>query len=1382
MRKLHLAGSKPAAAVLVGAVLSALSPVGLLLQPSALAAEASGIRVISSDERSLVVEWTLPERALEDVPGRGATKRPTFSRAVHLARPGEADLPSAVGLLGIPPGEIPKVTVSAVSVTRSPFPYALSTRMDESDDAPGSAAIRSHPWAEIAGTSSVRGQRVARLVFHPVRHDAGSRELVWAERFIVRLDFSRPETSRAGIPRRDAADFEAAFDSALLNARTARRWRTPRRAGGVRGLGDSFGSAPVWLKVPIQAGGMYQLDYFTFNDVGVDPGSVDPTTIRVFSGSGIELPEDYSVARPEFMSECALLDLGDGDSVFDLSDRFVFHALGPSAWGAEYSSSLARTDHIDNPYNRETTYWITWGGSFVDPPARMTTRSAAASATSYATTAPHRIHFEEDNLESFKHRDEDGWMWESLFGRGDNRSYSMFLDRATSPEAMVRARLYSFQGSLTAPQRDVELYLQGGLAADTVWTHSAYLATMDLSGSVSTLQDGTNSLVINASSEGATFSDHLYLAWFEVEYERALEAEGGHSLSWYSDPADSVSDYLLSGFDAAPDDILLFDVTDAHETVRLTDYTVSEALSPHGVRMSDSPGSGVRWYTCVSPAGFLSLPPAETVEIVGLRSPARAAEYLVITHSKFREGAERLASLRAGFAPHPYTTAVVDIESVFNEFGWGMQDPSAIRDFLAYALESWSVSPLYVVLVGDAVFDVKQNLSGSPENYILPYNNRYRQINTQYEGGDNGSFYATDDFFGYLETADYDSAGAQPALDVVIGRFPVSTTAELDVMLDKLESQLNYETPGHWQNRVVMVADDERTDTDSARESFHTTQVEALANGYLPTALERVKIYLTEYPRNDFGKKPEAQQAFIEEFTRGALMVTYTGHGDQNTMAHEEVFVSQKIPELLNETRTPLFSTFSCTVSRFDLLGGDSMCELLLFHPDGGAAVTFASGGLVQAGTNAALNKFWLQAMFGTPYLVETNSRAVKSVGLSAMEAKMMMPSSVPVRINNEKYVVLGDPAMEVRFGEYFVRFDSTTVDSSYTEGTLRVIRGRVVDENGQTVDGTHGSPAFNGTAFVMTTETADTTGYDYTDYYGVEKHIPYRIEGPTSFRGDTPITAGEFEVKFFLSQGVLSGNSGRVSVFALEDDLLRDGSGGYDSLVVAPTISPEQVEDSEGPGLRISFEGYDSFVSGDYLFTDKPVLLVDLADSSGINLRPHPQFARLEVDVDDHERVDLFEDFIYQDGTSTTGRVRRVLPLGSGDHTIVVKAFDNVGNRTIESASFRVVLPTTDFEIDEAFTAVYPNPFSDEVAFVFRVTQAAEVTLKVFTVTGRKVRERGPVSVSAGEGRIIWNGHDSNGTPMANGTYIYLLEAEFDVPGGSRTTDEFIGRVVQMR
>ncbi|HMB68069.1 MAG TPA: C25 family cysteine peptidase, partial [bacterium] len=1148
-----------------------------------------------------------------------------------------------------------------------------------------SSGVSPSAWVELDGVAWVRGHRLGRLVLHPFRYDASSGQLDVARRMVVRIEFG-PGGSGRSMARPDAPSFEESFRLNVLNADVARAWK--RSVPSPRGTGDSFASAPVWVRIPITQDGIYRLDYFTFSNLGIDPAGVDPNTVRVFAGSNLPLRRPYDQTPPTFMTECALLELDDdadsvgyfADAVFDIDDRFLFQALGPHGWGSRYDSTLPRTQWMENPFTDTTYCWVTWGGSFSLPPKRMAERSVLPSGGPYATTTPRRAHFERNNVESFDYAEEDGWHWENLFGRGADRLYLLNLDdvASTGNGAIVSRVLSNGLFTSTSIVRDVELKVQGQIVADSTWSHSSTRSRIDLAGSFDNLlANGQNSIRVNAKTVLPNSLDRVYTAWFEIEYEAALRAASGSHVTFFSTPFPSAevdpgsgmsaiygsTEFRISDFrtNRPVRDVYLFDVSDQHEVVRLTGFGGSPNGSISAITFSDQPFSAAdsavgasRWYTAVTMEGVLPLPSGEIVEIRGLRGPNQG-EYAVIYEERFEEGAERLAAFRAAVPGRERTTTAINVRDVYNEFSWGMRDPVAIRNFLASTYANWVIPPFFVSLIGDAAYDTKKFLSGSPEDLLGTYIWRYQDFSTvQYSGGENLHFYPTDDFFGYIDTGDYsDPTNVQPALDVAIGRYPVTDPDDLDLLLDKLETYVGYESPGQWQNRIILTADDERTLQAGAREPYHTTQIETLARERVPPAIDKVKVYLTEYQRNDFGKKPDAQAAFIDEFTRGALMVTYTGHGDQNTMAQEEVFVSQKIASLLNEDRYTVFSTFSCTVSRFDLLSGDSMTERILVHDDGGAVTTFASGGLVFPSPSALLNQAWLGAMFGTPYPINTYARTVRPIGEAAIWAKVVNGRSRAELENSEKYVLLGDPALEVRYGRAPIEFEAMTVDSLTVEGLLRVVRGSVLNQQGQVLDGTGPDPPFNGSAFVHVTDQANTDGYDYD-----AGHIDYVLEGPSAFRGEVPVVNGRFEAKFFLSEAVQTGNQARISVFALEDGPGRDASGAADSLLLAPTITAQQVNDGQGPVVTVRFEGYENFRDGDFLFTDRPVLTVDLQDESGINLGPFPEFALLAAKIDDGDQIDLSSDFSYSKGSFTQGRVRRILPVTGGTHTLEVKAF----------------------------------------------------------------------------------------------------------------------------
>ena len=94
---------------------------------------------------------------------------------------------------------------------------------------------------------------------------------------------------------------------------------------------------------------------------------------------------------------------------------------------------------------------------------------------------------------------------------------------------------------------------------------------------------------------------------------------------------------------------------------------------------------------------------------------------------------------------------------------------------------------------------------------------------------------------------------------------------------------------------------------------------------------------------------------------------------------------------------------------------------------------------------------------------------------------------------------------------------------------------------------------------------------------------------------------------------------------------------------------------------------------------------------------------------------------------------------------------------------------------------AVYPNPFMDSAVFFFQLTHDAEVDLKVFTTSGRKIWETSKAG-EEGPNRIRWDGRDRNGRNLANGTYLFKVEATYTDPASqSVESDEFVGHVVRM-
>ena len=73
-----------------------------------------------------------------------------------------------------------------------------------------------------------------------------------------------------------------------------------------------------------------------------------------------------------------------------------------------------------------------------------------------------------------------------------------------------------------------------------------------------------------------------------------------------------------------------------------------------------------------------------------------------------------------------------------------------------------------------------------------------------------------------------------------------------------------------------------------------------------------------------------------------------------------------------------------------------------------------------------------------------------------------------------------------------------------------------------------------------------------------------------------------------------------------------------------------------------------------------------------------------------------------------------------------------------------------------------YPNPFNPAVVLPLDLAEdATEVSLRVYDVLGRRVRQVWDGALGAGSHRFVWDGRDEVGKAVAAGVYIYRVEVE---------------------
>lgn len=82
-----------------------------------------------------------------------------------------------------------------------------------------------------------------------------------------------------------------------------------------------------------------------------------------------------------------------------------------------------------------------------------------------------------------------------------------------------------------------------------------------------------------------------------------------------------------------------------------------------------------------------------------------------------------------------------------------------------------------------------------------------------------------------------------------------------------------------------------------------------------------------------------------------------------------------------------------------------------------------------------------------------------------------------------------------------------------------------------------------------------------------------------------------------------------------------------------------------------------------------------------------------------------------------------------------------------------------------------YPNPFTSDTYITLMLagsTPPDELTLRIYTVAGRKIREISVSQPRIGFNRVYWDGRDADGDEVANGYYLYQVTMR---TGGSSET-----------
>jgi hypothetical protein len=1086
-----------------------------------------------------------------------------------------------------------------------------------------------------------------------------------------------------------------------------------------------------WYKIATNQEGVYKVDVPFLASLGIHTSNISSQSIRLFGNGQGMLPESNLQARADDLTENAIQVFDGGDGVFNGQDYFLFYAPGAHQWQKDSINQTFK--HRQNIYSNQSFYFITIGGTG----RRIISSASNLTPNVVVNSYDEHIFYELDTINFLKSGKE--WYGEEFSntpGNSVNRSFTYNVSNLQTSATVIVKSNVAARSVGAASRFDVRLNGQvfPALAIPAVSGNflDAFAVQVEQQSQLTISQ---NALTLNYSFSPGTFNAQGWLNWFEIFYRANLSMNNPFISfrDWPSVKAGNIAEFVLQGANA---NTQVWDVTNIYNVTKMVG-----ALSGTNFQFVND-ASRLHEYIAFNEGAYITPTAIGLIQNQNLHS-APLADYIIVTHSSLLPQANRLAKFHVQH--DNLKTFVATTDQVYNEFSSGSPDATAIRDFVKMFYDragaDTSKRPKYLLLFGDATFDYKNRIANNTN--LVPC---YESPNSL----DPLSSYTSDDFFALLnDGADINLTSPPSLLDIGIGRIPAATPDAAKVMVDKIIRYYSPSSLGPWRNQLTFVADDEDA-------NLHLQDAESITStvSSVNPVFNENKIYLDAY-RQESGsggsRYPAVNQAIVNQMFNGNLIWNYNGHGGSNRLAEEDILDHEMLSQFNNPDKLPLFITATCDFAPYDDPTQTSLGEDLLIESEKGAVALTTTTRLVFAYSNRILNNNYLQ------FALKPDAKGnYLTLGEALRQAKNFTYSSSSDINNNRKFTLLGDPAMKLAYPEWKVQLNTINGHAASVADTLSALNkytvtGQVTDALGNPLNNFNGSvyPSVYDKPQAIQTLANDPGSHVTT--FSQQNNIVYK--------GKASVSNGQFSFSFIVPKDIsYQAGTGRISFYA--ENGTKDANGLFTNFSVGG-LGSASITDKEGPSIK-AYLNDEKFVNGG-LANEKPILILKLTDSSGINTVGTGIGHDITAIIDGNEKnILVLNDFYeaaldnYQQGT-----VRFQLPvLEAGVHSIKIKAWD-VANNSNEVILEFVVASSEKLELSHVYN--YPNPFTSKTNFWFEFNQPPSsffVLIQLYSVSGKLVHEiRRTIQTDGNRStEIEWDGRDAYNNRLGRGVYIYKL------------------------
>lgn len=1101
----------------------------------------------------------------------------------------------------------------------------------------------------------------------------------------------------------------------------------------------------AWFKFAVASNGICRLSYDDLKKAGADVGNIDPRNLRIYGNGGGMLPEANSKARIDDLMENPILVFGEEDGHFDPGDYLLFYAQGPDQWSFNKADQLFHCRK--NIYSDRTYYFL---NSDIGLGKRIATEPSTTNApTFYANKFEDFAIYEKDEANLIKSGRE--WWDRPYFDVTTERSYSFSFPNIDA-QSKVSVTAYVAARSITGTTSFVVSAGGNAIMAINIGPISgSFEGNFAKAGmATATFFPSTPVIDVKLKYNKNSASSVGYLNYIELNAMRSLTMYGSQ-MSFRSAAGtgtNGITEFTMNG---NGQNVQIWDVTNGGNIRRIE---TSVSGSNYVFRVATDT---LREFAAFDGGSFNSPEYIGRVENQNLHGVA-VADYLIICHPSFMAEAERLAAFHQENSG--LSVFITTPDKIYNEFSSGAQDITAIRDFvrMMYNKAPSGKEPKYLLLFGDASYDFK-NRTQNNTNFVPSFES--------VESLSPVDSFVSDDYFGLLDPDEGQSANG--SLDIGIGRFPVSTTAQAQAAVEKVIHYCSQSdgVKNDWRNVVTFVGDDQNEGGNLFIEDSEDL-ARIIETSYKNYNVD--KIYSDAYTMVSTpggARYPEVNEVINKRVEKGSLIMNYVGHGGEVGWAHERILEVPDIKNWRNINNMPVFVTATCEFSRFDDPERVSAGEWVFLNNQGGGIALFTTTRLTFASTNKTLLVNFYNHAF------EKFAGSYMKLGDLLRAAKTGMGGTS----NVHAFVLLGDPAMQMAYPDLNVVTTSIKAhSSSEVTDTLKalseiIISGEVRDLSGEK------AVNFSGTIFPTV---FDKSSEIWTKAnYGEGSPVQFFLRKNAVYKGKVEVTNGSFSFSFIVPKDIAyKYGVGKISYYARNSET---DANGFDEQIQVGGYDNQAPLDDQGPELSLYINNR-QFLSGG-ITSQNPVLLADVRDTSGVNAVGNGIGHDITAVLDSKSTTPMIlNDYYVSDlNTFKSGEISYPLSsLSDGPHQITVKVWDVYNNSTDASIDF-VVVSSVEFAFQHLLN--YPNPMKDQTTFVWetnQINQPLEVEIRIFTINGSPVKKLKQTIYSQGyrSASIKWDGTQDDGRKISSGLYLY--QVQLMIPDG--TTKRLSSKLVVIR